>query len=240
MSIKQYFPYKFILFVISLASFSSSAAIVINGTRVIYPSDVKEKTVRLTNKGDVPVLVQSWLDNGDQRVLPENITTPFVLTPPINRIDPGKAQALRITFAGSPLSKEHESLYWLNVLEIPASAKVSPDQNMMKFAVRTRIKLFYRPHDLSFIIEDVPESLVVSADGSGVKIFNPSPYYVSLASVNVIVDGKEYSMNGGMIGPNSSGFFEFENLNHVPRGADINLNLINDYGAVNKVNVKVG
>ncbi|WP_223346518.1 fimbria/pilus periplasmic chaperone, partial [Escherichia coli] len=48
-------------------AFSSSAIadIVISGTRVIYKSDQKSVNIRLENKGNNPLLVQSWLDTGD-------------------------------------------------------------------------------------------------------------------------------------------------------------------------------
>ncbi|EJD8406268.1 fimbria/pilus periplasmic chaperone, partial [Escherichia coli] len=46
-------------------SSSSIAEIVISGTRVIYKSDQKSVNVRLENKGNNPLLVQSWLDTGD-------------------------------------------------------------------------------------------------------------------------------------------------------------------------------
>lgn len=50
-------------FVTCMAFSSSSIAdIVISGTRVIYKSDQKSVNVRLENKGNNPLLVQSWLD----------------------------------------------------------------------------------------------------------------------------------------------------------------------------------
>ena len=49
-------------FVTCMAFSSSSIAdIVISGTRVIYKSDQKSVNVRLENKGNNPLLVQSWL-----------------------------------------------------------------------------------------------------------------------------------------------------------------------------------
>ncbi len=48
-------------FVTCMAFSSSSIAdIVISGTRVIYKSDQKSVNVRLENKGNNPLLVQSW------------------------------------------------------------------------------------------------------------------------------------------------------------------------------------
>ncbi|WP_218722727.1 fimbria/pilus periplasmic chaperone, partial [Escherichia coli] len=46
------------------------ADIVISGTRVIYKSDQKSVNVRLENKGNNPLLVQSWLDTGDDNAEP--------------------------------------------------------------------------------------------------------------------------------------------------------------------------
>ena len=58
-------------FVTCMAFSSSSIAdIVISGTRVIYKSDQKSVNVRLENKGNNPLLVQSWLDTGDDNAEP--------------------------------------------------------------------------------------------------------------------------------------------------------------------------
>ena len=56
----------------SCMAFSSSAIadIVISGTRVVYKSEQKSVNVRLENKGNNPLLVQSWLDTGDDNAEP--------------------------------------------------------------------------------------------------------------------------------------------------------------------------
>ncbi len=51
-------------------SASAIADIVISGTRVIYKSNEKSVNVRLENKGNNPLLVQSWLDTGDDSAEP--------------------------------------------------------------------------------------------------------------------------------------------------------------------------
>ncbi|MEM0745841.1 fimbria/pilus periplasmic chaperone, partial [Escherichia coli] len=68
-------------------SSSSIADIVISGTRVIYKSGQKSVNVRLENKGNNPLLVQSWLDTGDDNDEPGSITVRFTATPPVSRID---------------------------------------------------------------------------------------------------------------------------------------------------------
>lgn len=80
----------------TLTAFSpiTQADIVINGTRIIYKESDKKITARLENKGSRPLLVQSWLDTGDDNVDPALIKVPFNATPPVSRIDPKKAKPL--------------------------------------------------------------------------------------------------------------------------------------------------
>ncbi|SQI40047.1 Chaperone protein focC precursor [Leminorella richardii] len=59
------------------------AGIVITGTRVIYPAGEREVTVKIDNRGDKPVLAQSWVDDGDANATPETAKAPFTITPPL-------------------------------------------------------------------------------------------------------------------------------------------------------------
>ena len=127
----------------------ASAGVVLNGTRFIYPAKSKEITVRLTNEGAQSVLVQAWVDDGDAKQLPENTQAPFDLTPPVFRMDSKKSQVLRVRFSGADLPADRESLYWLNVLEVPPKPAVKDDDNYMQLAFRYRLKLIYRPKGLS-------------------------------------------------------------------------------------------
>lgn len=126
----------------------ANASIVLDGTRVVYPAGKKEVTVTVSNQNNNPVLIQSWIDSGN----PDDAAsqnTPFILTPPINRIDAGKAQTLRISYLGSAtLPTDRESVFYLNVLEVPAKAKDMDEKSKLNIAFRSRIKLFYRPNDL--------------------------------------------------------------------------------------------
>lgn len=83
-----------------LALFSVFAAhannIIVNGTRFIYSEDAAEITIQMTNTGNSPSLAQVWLDEGDASKLPEEITTPFIISPPIARVDAKNGQSLRI------------------------------------------------------------------------------------------------------------------------------------------------
>ena len=76
------------------------ASVIINSTRVVYPQNDKEVTVRLESKNQAPVLVQTWLDNGDEQSTPQVGGIPFVVTPPIFRMEPGKQQVVRVAYTG--------------------------------------------------------------------------------------------------------------------------------------------
>lgn len=207
-------------------SMLASASVVITGTRVIYLSDAKEVTVKLNNVGSAPVLIQSWIDNGDMTAKPENITVPFVLTPPINRVEPNKGQTLRISYTGASLPTDKESVFWLNVLEIPAKAAKRGEENHLQMAFRSRIKLFFRPAGLSGNANDAAKALTWSSKAGGVLASNPTPYYVSLISVKA--NGK--SVEGQMIAPGESKQFLLPSTNV---GNKVSIEFVNDYGAVN-------
>ena len=68
-------------------SYSALADIVISGTRVIYPETAKDVTVKMENRGNKPLLVQAWLDDGRDDVNPQELKLPFIVTPPVSRVD---------------------------------------------------------------------------------------------------------------------------------------------------------
>src|SRR5215831_16325781 len=72
------------------------AAIIVDGTRVVYPAAKREVTINIHNSSETPSLVQAWLDSGDPRSKPGEAKVPFVLTPPLFRLDPTKVQSLRL------------------------------------------------------------------------------------------------------------------------------------------------
>ena len=98
---------------------SAYAGMTISGTRVIFPGNEREKTVRTTNKGTTPLLVQVWVDDGGKNDDINNIKVPFTVTPPVYRIEPGKGQSIRLIYNGMSLPQDRESVFWFNLLEIP-------------------------------------------------------------------------------------------------------------------------
>ncbi|QLK62964.1 fimbria/pilus periplasmic chaperone [Enterobacteriaceae bacterium Kacie_13] len=210
----------------------ASAGVVLNTTRVIYSADKDEATVKITNNNAGPVLIQSWLDRGDENASPSRIAVPFVLTPPINRLNQGRGQTLRITYLGSPaLPLDKETVFWLNVLEVPAKQATSADKNRIKVAFRTRIKLFYRPLGLPGNANQAPSQLQWQTTPDGVRVSNPTPYYVNMGTVTYRSNGKNYETAGEMIAPGGTRNVHFKEIQSVTHLNQLSFTAINDYGA---------
>jgi len=226
---------------ISLAAASANAGIVIANTRVIYPANTREITVKLNNNGATPALVQSWIDDGNASINAQQRPMPFTLTPPIFRLDPTKGQMLRVTYTGESLPSDRESVYWLNVLEIPPRSQVSDEegQNKLQLAFRTRIKLFFRPAGLEGNANEAAEKLTwslaqASNDDKQIVLLakNPTPYHVSVTRASMEISGKTYESAPGMIDPHGQREFALNGLQQIPQGQrQIRFETINDYGA---------
>lgn len=210
------------------------AAIQIVGTRVVYRAGEREVTVQLQNNGASPRLLQTWIDSGDASQAAGQSDAPFMVTPPITRVEPGKGQSLRLMFTGGDLPPDRESVFWLNVLEIPPRpGGAASGENFMQFAVRTRIKIFYRPRGLA---GDPVGSyglltwrLHRQGAGYAVECSNPSAYNVSFASVRLkSVSPDETKMpEGGMCPAKGRQTFPVEG---TATAGGVTFTAINDYG----------
>ncbi|MEA1065317.1 molecular chaperone [Erwinia sp. HR93] len=228
---------RYSVFAYILASAPTQASIIISGTRVVYAGNEKEVTVKLSNSGKAPVLAQSWIDTGDVDAKPEKINTPFILTPPINRINAGKSQTLRLSYTGVPaLPEDKESVYWLNVLEIPPVNK-NAAPNRLQVAFRTRIKLFYRPAALADSEKAITaaEKIKWKKVGNTLIAENASPYYVSLVSISLQKNGQSTLLEGEMVAPYGKYEFKLKDNSAIQSGARIVYEYINDWGAIKTV-----
>ncbi|HAT1680669.1 TPA: fimbrial chaperone [Klebsiella oxytoca] len=217
----------------AFSTFNACADIVISGTRVIYPKSSKDVTVKMENRGTKPLLVQSWLDDGRDTVNPQELKLPFIVTPPVSRIDPSKGQTVRITWTQQPLAQDRESLFWFNVLEVPPKAKDGDSQNVLQLAFRTRIKMFFRPDGLPGDPAIAAGNLKWSQQGTALIANNSSPYYVSMAKATITVNGKKIEVDSHTIPPLSNETIPVKNAPAL-RGGKIEYTAINDFGGTEK------
>ncbi|NCE83781.1 molecular chaperone [Pseudomonas sp. Q1] len=196
------------------------AGVVVGGTRVIYDASKKETSISVSNKDEAkPYLIQSWVDDA----LVEGRKAPFVMTPPLFRLDAGQENILRILRTGGQFPEDKESVFWVNIKAIPTSDK--SDTNQLQIAVKSRIKLFFRPAGLSGQAGEAYKSLTFSRSGDQLIANNPTPYHVSFYSLSV---GGKAIKDPGMVAPKST--FAWT----LPAGASgaVGWEAINDYGGI--------
>ncbi|URL57932.1 fimbria/pilus periplasmic chaperone [Luteibacter flocculans] len=212
-------------------------AVVIGGTRVVFPAQARDVSLKIQNKGSDPALVQVWIDDGDEASSPSNARAPFAITPPMFRIDPGQGHALRIVHVGDSAPRDRETLYWLNVLEIPPKAPEAEGKNVLQFAFRHRLKLFHRPAGLKSPPESAASMLRWTMDRKdkliSLRVDNPSPYYVSFHAIDVVgeKDATRMALGGGMVAPGASAHFTLPPDKRAVRVTKVDFSTINDYGA---------
>ncbi len=223
----------------TLLAFSApgAAGIVVDGTRVVYPAAKREVTIQIRNQSSSPSLVQAWLDAGDAYAKPGDSKVPFVMTPPLFRLDPSKAQSLRLVYLHEPLPQDRESLFWLNVLDIPPRVRPNADRpNELELAFKHRMKVFFRPAGLPGSAADAPARLtwkLLSKDGKLVAIeaSNPTAFHVSLIQLNATVAGQSVSTKIDMLDPFASRRFELPAPLALPSGpVAVDYWFVNDYG----------
>lgn len=218
-------------------STSSFASVTISGTRIIYPAQEREVTIDLSNKNDTPALIQSWIGTGDSKAGPGDEDLPFIVTPPLTRIEPKQGQSLRIAYTGEPLPEDVESLFWFNMLEVPPVGKDAKGNNYIQLAYRSQLKFFFRPEGLSgnpkAAGENVSWSIVKGDRGYFLRGTNDSAFHVSIAGATLSAHGQEYpNEQGGMINPKSTFDYKLEGLNKRAASGDITYQWINDFGSI--------
>ncbi|MCT2410997.1 molecular chaperone [Pseudomonas aeruginosa] len=218
--------------VLLLSSGLASAGITLGGTRVVLQAPAKEASILVKNQAPQDVMIQSWMEAESGDNMQE---VPFAITPPLSRLGANKQQTLRILYQGKGLQSDRESIFRLNVQEIPQKSK---SDNSLQIAIRQRIKVFYRPADLPGTPEDAAKSLtwrLVREGGKSVlEVTNNSAFHVSFASVKLKSGSQSYSAAADMVAPKSSRRFDIKGL---PAGTSIGgikieFQSVNDYGGL--------
>jgi len=209
------------------------AGLVLQSTRLVISPDTREVTLALRNTGSGPVLAQSWLDDGNLDASPTDMRVPFVLAPAVVRVDPNSGAVLRLSYTREPLPSDRESLFYLNVLETPP--RDPNDTNVLTFQFRSRIKVFFRPVSLRPHVQEAPDLLTWNLQRRALEVSNPTPYYVSFASIDLIADGKRTALASGMVAPFEKTRFDIP-LTAKPTGKiAIHYEVITDFGGSSKI-----
>jgi len=202
------------------------AGIVLNTTRVVYPAQDKEAVLSVLNNNSTSILLQSWLEAEGEATQ----ALPFVVVPPLVQLPSGGRQTVRIIHSGDAMPADRESLFWLNVQEIP---QASERENVLQIGIRQRIKLFYRPGRLNEEVEQAPAQLRWSLPRGGVlNVVNTGPYHVTLVDIQLLSGGHRVLRRKNlMLAPGQSADYDLQEHAQA-QSAQLNFSVINDHGAL--------
>lgn len=178
------------------ASQQVQAGVIAESTRLIYLEGQRERSLMLANTNPYPVVVQTWVNNGEDEPAPETAVTPMIVVPSVFRLQPGALQGVRVIFNGNPLPKDRESVFWLNIYEIAPTASRTPTQtSKVGLAMNTQMKIFYRPKSLPPQPQDFSSALSFRLKKESevwhLVVHNPTPYHASFSSLRLVSQGKE-------------------------------------------------
>lgn len=164
-------------------SLSSYGGLLLNQSRVVMDDAQPERVMYVVNTNDYPVLMQTWVTDENSDALPDETTSPFVVLPPVAKLQPGEKKRLNIYYSGQALTTSAEQLYLLNLHEVPPAP--DNDENKIIVSMTTQIKLFLRPSklkDQSFT--SIKEVYCQKQKNGEVKIVNESPFYFNYLKIN--------------------------------------------------------
>lgn len=212
---------------------AAHAALSLNATRVVFDSDKRSVSIVVNNPSTSTFAVQTWVNTAA-----DDTTTavPLIASPPLFRLDPGAEQRVQINGLPTRLPEDRESLFFFNVQEIPQAR--SDQANVLNIALRTRIKLFYRPSQLSddpmTRLKDLRWSIERRAGKAYLVVDNPTPYHFSFSRLE-LHHGEQTlrPLEAPMAAPLSSQRYPLEvpGLGANPR---VTFAAINDYGGYSK------
>ena len=199
----------------------SMAAFVLNGTRFIYEEGKKNLSFEVTNNANKTYGGQVWIDNGVY----------MVPQPPFFKVGAKQKQIIRVMNTDSNLPKDRESLFWLNVQEVPPKPEVKDGEgSVLAIAMNTRVKLIYRPVSLKDGRKDAEKHLKLEQRGNETWLKNPTPYYIAI--VNVKRDGKDIPLSDSVM----KGVAQLKPFSDVSLGKNvsgkISVDAVNDWGGV--------
>ncbi|RZI91589.1 MAG: molecular chaperone [Pseudomonas sp.] len=212
----------------------AQAALTVSTTRIVFDSDKRSTSVVIANPSPRPYAVQTWINTSKDDT---DTPVPLATSPGLFRLDPRKEQMVQIRRLPNTLPKDRETLFYLNVQEIP---EANPDQaNVLNIALRTRLKLFYRPSELQGRPADrageLQWSVRQNAGRLQLVVDNPTPYYYTFGRLEVTAAGRTEALQAkAMATPFAQQAYDLNQLRSA-NGLQLTFTTINDYGVATPV-----
>lgn len=183
------------------ASASSLAALSMDQTRYIFEGNKESVSIVVENAAKQTYGGQTWIEN-----IKETDTRPtFVVTPPFFKVAGEGKQVLRVIKALEKMPEDKESIYWVNLQEIPPVNK----EGGLSIALRTKVKLLYRPESLISGRKTAEKGLSLVSKGGKTELVNTTPYIFAIANLmdaqnKALTLDKEVHKQLGMFAPGES------------------------------------
>lgn len=177
---------------------TSEAGVTAERTRLVFVEGQREASLLLVNQNPYPVLVQAWVDDGALDGEPDTALASRL------QAEYGRQRSLRLLATGQAQARDRESLYWLNIYEIPPQATAeAAGRPRLTVTLRTQMKVLYRPHGLHPHAEDAAAELGFALRDETLRVDNPTPYFVSLAGLALEIGETRLDLPGTLLAPRS-------------------------------------
>ncbi|NWB74921.1 molecular chaperone [Pseudomonas sp. G5001] len=205
---------------------AANAAVTVGATRLIYDGASNEANLSVSNRDDTsPYLVQSWVSHFGSGN--EESVDNFFVTPPLFRLDADKENILRIIFTGGPeVPQDRESLFLMNVKAIPAMSDDQKGKNVLQIALKTTIKLFYRPAGLKGSLKDAVAQVNWKAQAGALAVNNASKLHVVVSELKL--NGLPITQAPDVLRPGEARELPIQ----AKAGDEVQLSYIDDYGSI--------
>ena len=201
--------------------------------RMIFPSSERSISITVNNTSDNTYLVQAGVSGAVDKKTP----APFMVTPPLFRLEKNDNNVMRILRAGGDLPQDREQVFYFSASTIPSQAmpdktpgKAGATGAQVSISMKTILKLFWRPEGLGISPAKALMALRFVSVPGGVVVKNPTPYYQSFAALSF--DGKmqDIDQQPSMVSPFSELRF----------GASVSVrqvswSVMNDYGGTTEM-----
>ncbi|EOA8958779.1 fimbria/pilus periplasmic chaperone [Vibrio harveyi] len=154
---------------------SAFAALSLDATRYIFKGDKAVLSPVVENQSERDFGAQVWLEN----IVEKDTRPTFIATPSFFKVKGKGRQVFRIMKASDHMPKDKESIYWLNLQEIPPKKKGSG----IAMAIRTKVKMIYRPEAIVKDRRGAEKNLTVSYLPGERWLENTTPYIFAIDSV---------------------------------------------------------
>lgn len=164
------------------------AGLVPSATRVIYQQEDPNQVLLLANSNAYPIIAQIWTDQGERD--PESTHTPFVITPAVFKMQAQEIKSIKIIYNLDQLDADRESVFWLNLYEVPMVERSKLQEDHLNLAMNTQMKIFFRPKSLKEISIDqrskkLTFQLIAQENKQQLSIENHSAFHITMLNIKL-------------------------------------------------------